>query len=92
MMPVATESCSDRVFPIAEIDSPVRRQVFTDNLKASITVIEDEEWLMVRLPRGGIASRRTHWYLPEILPQEEANRQSSGLLANIAPLYHLLAA
>ena len=43
MMAVATESCSDRVSPIAEIDSHVRRQVPMDNLKASITVIDDEE-------------------------------------------------
>ena len=68
MRPVATESCSDRVFPIAEIDSQVRRQVPTDNLKAWITVIDDEEWLLVRRPCGGTASRRTHWCLPEILP------------------------
>ena len=92
MMPVAIVSCSNRVFPIAEIDSQVRRQMPTDNLKALITVIDDEEWLMVRRPCGGIASRRTHWYLPEILPQEESNLRPSGLLANIAPLYHLLAA
>ena len=92
MMPVATVSCSNRVFPIEEIDSQVRRQVSTDNLKALITVIDDEEWLLVRRPCGGIASRRTHWYLPELLPQEGSNRRPSGLLANIAPLYHLLAA
>ena len=92
MMPVATESCSDRVLPIVEINSQVRRQVPMDNLKASITVIDDEEWLLVRRPCGGIASRRTHWYLPEILPQEVSNWRPSGLLAGIAPLYHLLAA
>ena len=34
-----------------------------DNLKASVTVIDDEEWLMVRRPCGGIASRRTQWHL-----------------------------
>ena len=73
MMPVAAESCSDRVFPITEIYSQVRRQVSTDNLEASITVIDDEEWLTVRRPCGGIASRRTHWHLPETLPQEELN-------------------
>ena len=64
-MPVATVSCSNRVFPIEEIDSQARRQMSTDNLKALITVIEDEEWLMVRPPYGGIASRRTYWYLPD---------------------------
>ena len=92
LMPVATESYIDRALPIADIDSQERQQVPMDNLKASITGIDDEEWLLVRRPCGGIASRRTHWYLPEILPQEESNRRPSGLLANIAPLYHLLAA
>ena len=47
MMPVATESCSDRELPITEIDRQVRRQVPMDNLKASITEIDDEEWLMM---------------------------------------------
>ena len=47
---------------------------------------------MVRRPCGGTASRRTQWYLQELPPQEESNRRSSGLLGDMLPLYHLLAA
>ena len=63
LMPVATESYIDRALPIADIDSQERQQVPMDNLKASITEIDDEEWQMVRRPCGGTASRRTQWHL-----------------------------
>ena len=44
----------------------MQRHMSMDNPKALITMTADEEWLRMRRPCGGIASRRTYWYLPDI--------------------------
>ena len=85
LMPVATESYIDRALPIADIDSQGRQQVPMDNLKASITEIDDEEWQMTAGHVAGPQAGAPNCYSTNSCPKRNRTGDPQGYWGTCCP-------